>query len=48
MKKSHGQKYGQDGRLDRIKTDDTVTSWARPRKKYFFLRVSIATQGHIR
>ena len=29
-------------------TPDTVTSWALPRKKYFFLRVSAATQGHIR
>jgi len=27
---------------------DTMTSWARPRKKYFFLRVLAATQGHIR
>ena len=24
---------------------DTVTSWARPCKKYFFLRVLVETQG---
>ena len=26
---------------------DTVTSWAQPRKKYFFLRIYATTQGHI-
>jgi len=26
---------------------DKVTSWARPRKKYFFLRVLTVTHGHI-
>jgi hypothetical protein len=26
---------------------DTVTSYVWPRKKYFFLRASVATQGHI-
>jgi len=46
--KNRGGKYEQDRRLDRSKADDKVTSWARTRKKYFFLRVWAATQGAYR